>query len=163
MSSDARSATVPPPADSRWVISFRTAPTTPRIGRKYADEVVGDPGDPELAQTEELLLVRDGDAMVATATVDSTGVTSTNGAPRVAAGEYVAKDHPALKADPEAFVPLAPPGLRRRDALVALATCRHKDGDGEERFVHRGQWVHRDDPLVALHPHQFAPPLPEAR
>jgi len=74
-------------------------------------------------------------------------------------GERVAKGSPEAKRRPDWYVPVVPQGLSRRDALVAL-TEMSLIGDGAKRTrtVHANTWVHRDDPLVELHPFNFQMP-----
>jgi hypothetical protein len=77
----------------------------------------------------------------------------------VTAGDRLRKGHKLAKKHPDAFVAVVPSGLARADALVAKKTISH-ERDGDVRIVHGGQWVHRDDELVALHPFQFELPAP---
>lgn len=46
--------------------------------------------------------------------------------------------------------------------LYAQQDISHTDADGNERVVKAGEKVSKDDPLVTMHPHQFAeePPVP---
>jgi hypothetical protein len=86
-------------------------------------------------------------------------------------GERVAKGSPEAKQRPADHVPVVPPGLSRRDALIALTSMRQiGEGGKPERVVHANTWVARDDEFVRLHPHNFAPvsiaeavPAPTAR
>jgi hypothetical protein len=105
--------------------------------------------------------LRDEDAAVATK--DLFG--STDGVSAVlvviASGTRLRKDDPRVKFHAGGFVPVLPQGLRREDALLATATMR-TIGHGDERTVHAGQLVPRDDPMVHLHPHHFQlPPFEE--
>lgn len=52
----------------------------------------------------------------------------------------------------------APATPSRKEMLVAQQDIRHTDAAGNERVVLAGEKVSKDDPLVALHPFQFAPP-----
>lgn len=73
-------------------------------------------------------------------------------------GERVAKGDAEAKRRPDAYAPVIPPGLARRDALIALTSMRQiGEGGKPERIVHANTWVARDDPLVQLHPHNFKP------
>jgi hypothetical protein len=58
------------------------------------------------------------------------------------------------------WVPVVPdPSLDRRDALIATETMRTLGEDGKPiRTLYAGQWCHRDDEFVTLHPHLFALP-----
>jgi hypothetical protein len=76
-------------------------------------------------------------------------------------GKKMPKDDPAVEQQPDAFVPVAAPGLTREDSYAALATLTHTEGNGAKRNVWKGQWVAKDDPLVRLHPHQFGLILPD--
>lgn len=74
-------------------------------------------------------------------------------------GVRVHKQSPLARANPKLFVPVVAEGLDRRDALVAIQTCRDIGQDGETlRILYSGQWCHRDDPFVTLHPHNFVLP-----
>ena len=105
--------------------------------------------------------VRDEDAVVATRTAGSyskgkAALSATGESLAVAAGDKVAKTHPAVKADPDAFVPVVPPGLQRKDALEALAYMSNLNADGELEYeVHEGTWVPRDHPAARVNPAMF--------
>jgi hypothetical protein len=74
----------------------------------------------------------------------------------VAAGDKVSKSHPAVKADPDAFIPVVPPGLQRRDALEALAYMSNVDENGQKTYeVYEGTWVSRSHPAAAANPAMF--------
>ena len=76
-------------------------------------------------------------------------------------GERAHRKSETAKLRPERYVPVVPPGLDRRDALLARSTMSLIGDDGQPtRTVYRGQWVHRDDPLTILHPHAFELPPP---
>jgi hypothetical protein len=73
-------------------------------------------------------------------------------------GQRVAKGDAEAKRRPADYAPVIPQGLSRRDALIALTSMRQiGEGGKPERVVHANTWVARDDPLVQLHPHNFAP------
>jgi hypothetical protein len=76
-------------------------------------------------------------------------------------GTRLSRKDPAVKANPDSYVPVVPSGLKRADALLALETMQATDGDGTVTVVHAGQWVPRDHALVQLHPHLFVLPTPE--
>jgi hypothetical protein len=66
-------------------------------------------------------------------------------------GERVRKGTKLARKDE--WVPVVPAGLRRADALKVTKTLTVMGRGGEvERVVHAGQWIHKDDELVALHP-----------
>src|SRR2546430_4149091 len=73
-------------------------------------------------------------------------------------GQRVAKGDAEAKRRPSDYAPVIPQGLSRRDALIALTSMRQiGEGGKPERVVHANTWISRDDPLVQLHPHNFAP------
>ena len=75
-------------------------------------------------------------------------------------GERVRKGSPEAKRSD--YVPVVPKGLERSDALLALTTMTSIGIDGAEtRRVYGGTWISRSDPLVQVHPHNFAALLPE--
>jgi hypothetical protein len=77
--------------------------------------------------------------------------------------ERVRKGSPEVKLHPDWYVPVVPSGLSRRDALLVLAPMTLiGDGGKPTRIVHAGTWLHRDDPLVHLHPHNFQALMPDA-
>jgi hypothetical protein len=69
-----------------------------------------------------------------------------------------------VRRHPERFVPVVsdePHDVPRRDVLVAAQTMTLIGDDGKPtRTVYAGQWLHRDDPLVQLHPHAFTLRMP---
>ena len=74
----------------------------------------------------------------------------------VARGDKVPRSHPAVKADPDGFVPVVPDGLRREDALEALAYMSNLDENGEKTYeVFEGTWVPRDHVAAAHNPAMF--------
>ncbi len=76
-------------------------------------------------------------------------------------GERFARKSAQVKADPSRFVDVAPAGLDRKHALVALETLIQFADDGTARRLHKGQWCARTDPFVQLHPTMFQMPLLE--
>ena len=107
--------------------------------------------------------VRDEDALVAIRDIGSlTGGRSGTGqleaAPNVLLkGQRAHRDSEIAKANPDAFVPVVPKGLKRRDALVAKAAMANIDDDGGRGWsVFQGQWVDRSHPAVKLNPTLFA-------
>lgn len=77
-------------------------------------------------------------------------------------GERVDRRSREVKAHPEHYVPVIPAGLKRADALVALAPMSRIGADGKlERALYEGQWTSKDDLFVAINPHQFQLPYPE--
>jgi len=73
-------------------------------------------------------------------------------------GKQMRKDDPIVKEQPDAFVDVVGEGRTRENSVVALSTIRQGAGDGSTRVVFAGQWIAKDDPLVDLHPLQFALP-----
>jgi hypothetical protein len=69
-------------------------------------------------------------------------------------GYCFSRDDEVVKQHPTWFVPVTR-GVKREDALVALSAMTHTDSSGETRAVHKGQWVEKTDPLVALNPLMF--------
>lgn len=108
--------------------------------------------------------IRDENAVVAIRDVGSlTGGRSGTGhvesAPNVCwKGQRLSKDHELATANPDAFVPVVPQGLKREESLVAKVSMGNADPDDEGRGwqVHAGQWVSRSHPAVKLHPTLFA-------
>jgi len=66
----------------------------------------------------------------------------------------VPKDHPAVRKNPDAFVPVVPEGLSRDDAVVA----KHTITAGGEVVVYEGQWIDRRHFEVERHPSRFELP-----
>jgi hypothetical protein len=66
-------------------------------------------------------------------------------------GTRVPPDHPAVKADPSAFVKVCSEGVDPSNALRATRRMSCIT-DGTKRIVHLGQLVSRDDPFVAIWP-----------
>jgi hypothetical protein len=100
-------------------------------------------GDLELKPVE---LVRPAPARVI---ADKDAVVSI-GIARLAPGLKFHRNDPEVKESRDAFVPMNPDGIERAEAVEALARITHDD-----RVVHQGQWIHRSDPLIQLHPTQF--------
>ena len=129
------------------------------------DEIV--PPEPPIDRTPPARPLRDEDALVAIRPAGRTAiglgkVVDENGESlSVAPGERVRKGHPIAKDEHDAFAEVVPKGLKRTEALIALQTCRHTDGQGNEHVVYEGQWIARDDSLVALNPYAFGLPAPE--
>jgi hypothetical protein len=74
-------------------------------------------------------------------------------------GSRVRKGSPEAKRRPGDYAPVVPSGLNRRDAVVAMQEMRVLGvGGKQERVVRANTWVHRDDPLVELHPFNFRMP-----
>jgi hypothetical protein len=102
------------------------------------------PPPEEIVRTRPELRIKDEDALVS-----------------IANGERVHKNSEAARSRPEAYVPVVPPGLDRRDALVATQTMSLLgEGGDPTRVLYAGQWASRDDEFVRLHPHSFALPPP---
>jgi hypothetical protein len=72
----------------------------------------------------------------------------------IAPGEKVPKDSPAVKKNPDAFVPVVPEGLGRDNAVVAKYTITA----GDQVIVHAGQWIDRHHFEVERHPARFELP-----
>jgi hypothetical protein len=102
------------------------------VARLFTFEDVPEPPSP-VVPTERRL--RDEDALV-----------------HIETGERVKKG--SKLARKELWVPVVSrPGLKRADALKVTKTLTVIGPGGEvERVVHAGQWIHKDDELVALHP-----------
>jgi hypothetical protein len=95
--------------------------------------------------------LRDEDALVCIRPV--LGALSNRGE-KIAPGVKVPKDHPAAQRQPDAFVPVVPPGLSRDDAVVAKYTITA----GDQVVVHAGQWLDRRHFEVERHPSRFELP-----
>jgi hypothetical protein len=77
-------------------------------------------------------------------------------------GIRVAKGDAEARRRPDEYVPVVPRGLSRRDALLVLTEMRQIGVGGKpERTVYAGTWIHRDDPIVRLHPHNFQALMPD--
>jgi hypothetical protein len=74
----------------------------------------------------------------------------------VRAGQKVAKTDALVKANPDVFVPVIgdPKTMNPNNSFVATQAIQH-ERDGVVRHVAQGEWLHRDDPLVRLHPLVF--------
>jgi hypothetical protein len=72
-------------------------------------------------------------------------------------GSRRAKSDDLVKDNPSHFEPVVPRGLKREDAVVALADFERED-NGKVRKVFAGQWIHHEDELVQMHPESFATP-----
>jgi hypothetical protein len=78
-------------------------------------------------------------------------------------GTHFDKNDPRVKANPGGYAPAVPAGIKRADALVALAEMSHTSADGNVTTAHAGQWVHYESVLVIFNPHSFALPMMERR
>lgn len=74
-----------------------------------------------------------------------------------AAGTRLRRNHPLVKARPDAFVSVTN-DIRRDRAVVALQQVSNTAEDGNVRTIHAGQWADIDDPLVHANPHVFERP-----
>ena len=59
-----------------------------------------------------------------------------------------------MKKNPDAFVPVVPPGLSRDNAVVARYTITA----GDQVVVYKGQWLDRHHYEVERHPARFELP-----
>jgi hypothetical protein len=79
----------------------------------------------------------------------------------VRVGQKVARDHPAVRENPSAFVEVTRGLDRSASPLVAKETLRITTADGEERIVYQAQWLRRDDTFAQVFPHHVEPVAPE--
>ena len=106
------------------------------------------PERPEPLRAEDTVVAIRRAGVVATGKVaDPTGQFRT-----VNPGDKLPRDHPMVKRDPEAFVPVMN-DIPRDRAVVARQQLGQDDGEGNVRTVHAGQWIDRDDPLAQVNPH----------
>jgi hypothetical protein len=113
----------------------------------YADSFPEPVQDPTRTIIEER--VRDEDALVCTRGL-------------LAGTRVHRRSRAALTAPPGTYVPVMDKAMDRRNCLEARETLRVLGEDGKPtRVVYAGQLVHRDDQLVAIHPHAFGLPAVE--
>lgn len=106
---------------------------------------------PEPAPDEEIVVATRGTSL----TAGGGRTAGPNGeALSVSAGTRLHKNHPAVRADSDAFVPVTN-GIPRNRAVVAQQRVSNQDGDGNVRTIHAGQWADEADPLVQINPHAF--------
>lgn len=106
--------------------------------RVYADSETGLPAPPPPRTRIERRL-RDGDALLE---IDS--------------GRRVHRKGAEARDKPARFVEINPDGVRRTDAVVATMELTELGDDLKPaRVLHCGEWIHRDDPFVLVHPHAF--------
>ena len=95
--------------------------------------------------------LRDEDAMVCVRPISGALALSQKG---ITPGEKVPKDAPAVKKNPDCFVPVVPEGLSRDNAVVAKYTITA----GDQVIVYKGQWIDRNHFEVERHPARFELP-----
>jgi excisionase family DNA binding protein len=95
--------------------------------------------------------LRDEDAMVCIRPLSGALALAQKG---IAPGEKVAKDSPAVKKNPDAFVDVVPLGLSRENAVVS----KHTITAGDQVIVYKGQWIDRHHYEVERHPARFELP-----
>jgi hypothetical protein len=68
-------------------------------------------------------------------------------------GDIISKNTRLYRENRSHFIAVVPPGLQREDAVVALTELSHNG----KVVAYVGQWLHREDPMVALQWQHFAP------
>lgn len=103
--------------------------------------------------------VRDVDAEVAKRDIFGPTSGRTGALLILEAGTRLPKSDPRVQDNRDEFVPVLPAEVERDGALLAKTAMRAIDSARNARTVYAGQFVSRDDPMVALHPDHFE--LPE--